>query len=78
LEKEESKQEKKYLHYFKHYGKILACIFVAFVGGPLFLALTVRFFFKQKENRYSIACAINFIVTVIMVSFAKGFIGLIF
>lgn len=78
LEKAESKQEKKYLHRFQRFGKILACFIIAFVAGPLFLALTVRFLFKQTDNRYLIACIINFMVTIVMVSFAKGFIGLIF
>ncbi|HUC95187.1 MAG TPA: hypothetical protein VMR19_04285 [Candidatus Saccharimonadales bacterium] len=78
LEKEEEKNENKYLGRFAHYGKIIACMFVSAAGGPIFLALTIRFLFSDDENRYLIAFISILIPTLIMVAFAKGFIKLIF
>ena len=78
FEREGRVKEGKYLNKFRHYGKILACVFVSTAGGPIFLALTIRFLFLEKENRYFIAFISTLIPTLIMVAFARGFLGLIF
>jgi len=76
LERQENKQEKKYLSKFKHYGKIFTCILISVIGGPIFLALTVRFLFSEKENRYLIAIICNIISTLLIVAAAKGLLGI--
>jgi hypothetical protein len=78
LESQEKKQEKKYLAKFKNYGKIFTCILVSAIGGPIFLALTVRFLFSEKENRYLIAIISNIVSTLLIVAAAKGFLGIFY
>lgn len=78
FEKEEEAKEQKYLGKFSHYGKILACMLVGVVGGPIFLALTIRFLFSKYQNRYLIAFLSVLIPTLIQVAIAKGFLRLIF
>jgi|WetSurMetagenome_2_1015567.scaffolds.fasta_scaffold33719_2 hypothetical protein len=73
FEDEEMGKEKKYLNRFKHLGKILACVLVSGIGGPIFLALTVRFLFSEKENRYLMVLISTLISTLVIVAFAKGF-----
>jgi len=77
LEIDEKKNEKKYLDRFKRYGKLIACILIGAVGGPIFLALTIRFLFAESENRYWIAFISMLISTIIVVAFAKGLIRFI-
>jgi hypothetical protein len=77
LEGQEKGKEKKLLGKFGHYGNILACMLVSAVGGPIFLALTIRFLFSGKENRYLIAFISVLVPTIIMVSIAKGLIKLV-
>lgn len=71
LEKQENKQEKKYLSKFKRYGKMVTCILISAIGGPIFLALTVRFLFSKKENRYLIATVSNIISTILIVMLVR-------
>jgi len=77
LENREKGKEKKLLGKFGHYGNILACMLVSAIGGPILLALTIRFLFSEKENKYLIAFITVLIPTLIMVGFAKGLIKLI-
>ena len=78
FESEERDKEKKYLDKFKHWGKIVACILVSGIGGPIFLALTVRFLFGEKENRYLMAFVATLMSTLLIVAVAKGFWKLVF
>lgn len=78
FEKEENKKEKGYLDKFIRYGKLLACILIGAFGGPIFLALTVRFLFTESENRYLIALISVLISTIFMVAFAKGLFSFLF
>lgn len=78
FEKEEKGNEKKYLNRFKHFGKIITCILISAIGGPIFLALTVRFLFSESKKRYLIALISTLISTIFSVAFAKGFFGIIF
>ena len=78
FEREEKGNEKKYLDRFKHFGKIIICILISAIGGPIFLALTIRFLFSKSENRYLIALISTLISTIFLVAFAKGFFGIIF
>lgn len=78
FEKEEKGNEKKYLERFKHFGKIIICILVSGVAGPIFLAITVRFLFSKHENRYLIGFVSTLISTTFLVALAKGFFGIIF
>lgn len=78
FEREEEGNEKKYLDKFIRYGRIAACILVSAVGGPIFLALTIRFLFLESENRYLMAFVSTLISTVFMIAFAKGLFSFIF
>jgi hypothetical protein len=78
LEKAEEKAEKKYLGRFSRYGKFAASILVATVGGPIFLALTIRFLYPKSERKYFIAFISVLISTIISVSIAKGLFKMIF
>lgn len=78
FEKEEEKAEKKYLGRFSRYGKFAASILVAAVGGPIFLALTIRFLYPRSQRKYLIAFISNLISTVVTVAFARGLLDFIF
>lgn len=78
VEKEEKSKEKKFLNKFNHLGRVLACILVSAVGGPIFLALTVRFFFKEARTRYWVAFVSTFVTTIFMVALAEGLFKFIF
>lgn len=78
LEKTQSKTSKKYIDKFLHYGKILACILTSLIGGPILLALTVRFLFPKSKNKYKIAIICSIISTLIFVTFTKGLWEMIF
>jgi hypothetical protein len=78
LEDEEREKEKKYLNRFKRFGKMIACVLISAVGGPIFLALTVRFLFSKSENRYSVAFVATLVSTIIIVAMAKGLLKIIF
>lgn len=75
LEKEERRTEKGYLGKFKKYGKFAACIIISAVGGPIFLALSVRFLFSKSENRYLILFFCTIASTIIVVAFARGLVS---
>ena len=75
LEKEESKKEKNYLDKFLKYGRFLTCVLVSQVGGPIFLALTVRFLFRKKDNRYLIVFLASAVSAVFGVLLAKGLLN---
>jgi hypothetical protein len=78
FEKEEKGKEKGYLNKLIRYGRILACILVAIIGGPIFSALTIRFLFTKSENRYIIAFISILISTAFVVAIAKGLFNFIF
>ena len=73
FEKEEKGNEKKYLDRFKHFGKTVICVLVSAIGGPIFLALTVRFLFSKSRSRYLVALISTLISTIFSVALAKGF-----
>lgn len=78
FEREERAKERGYLNRFVRYGRIIACILVAAIGGPIFLALTIRFLFSESENRYQITFISTLVSTIFMVAFAKGLFNFIF
>jgi hypothetical protein len=73
LETEERKNEKKYLAKFKHFGKLATCIFISALGGPILLALTVKFLFATSENKYLILAVSTMVSTIFGVLLARGF-----
>jgi hypothetical protein len=77
IEKIEKKGEKKYLKKFLHYGKILTCIIISLIGGPIFLALTVRFLFPKSQNKYQIIIIISIVSTILFITFIKGLLKII-
>lgn len=78
IEKEEEKKEKKYLKQFRQWGRMVASVLISALGGPIFLALTVRFLYNEKEERYKIVLIANLISTLIIVAMAKGVWKIIF
>lgn len=72
IEKRESKKEKKLLHKFLKFGKILACLAISFLGGPLFLALTIRFLFPRSKTGYWVGLFSTVITTVVIVGLSRG------
>lgn len=78
IEKEEDRIEKKYLGRFSRYGKLIASILICAVGGPIFLALTIRFLYPRSQRKYLIALISNLVSTIFMVGFAKGLFNFIF
>lgn len=75
FEREEKGKEKKYLGKLIHYGRVAASILVSAIGGPIFLALTIRFLFLESENRYLMAFISTLFSTIFAVAFAKGLIN---
>lgn len=72
VEKAEEKKEEKYLKQFGYHGRILTAIFVSSVGGPIFLALTVRLLMKNFEYKYWVIIFSVFVSTIIDVLLALG------
>lgn len=77
IEVREKKQETKYLRKFKHYGKILATFLIGGVGGPIFLALTLRIFFHKNSLKYLLIFLVIFISTLISFGILKGSFNLL-
>ncbi|KKR73214.1 MAG: hypothetical protein UU16_C0027G0004 [Candidatus Woesebacteria bacterium GW2011_GWA2_40_7] len=77
LQGSQDKKEKKYLKSYIKYGKFLACIIVGILGGPIFLALTIRFLFPRSKNKYLIGFVSTFVSTVIVIFFGKSILELI-
>jgi len=77
LENKEKENEKKYLKKFMHFGKILTCILISLIGGPIFLALTARFLFPKSHYKYQIVIISNTIATIILIASAKSFLRMI-
>lgn len=78
FENEEKRNEKKYLEKFKHFGRMIACILIGTVGGPIFLALTIRFLYSKSEQRYLVAFISVMIPTFFIVAAAKGLFRIFF
>jgi predicted permease len=78
LKQVEENNEKKYLKNFLHFGKFLACTLISLIGGPIFLALTVKFLFPHSPHKYRIAIAVSIISNIIFVSFSKGLLRIVF
>lgn len=78
LESDERKNEERYLDKFNRYGSLVVCILVSAFGGPIFLALTIRFVFRESENRYLMTFISTLISTIFMVAFAKGLFNFVF
>ena len=77
IEKKEEKGERKYLHKFKHLGKILATFLIGSIGGPIFLALTLRIFFHKHSLKYLLIILVIFISTLFGFGLLKGSINLL-
>lgn len=74
LEKSEKQNEKKYLKKFNHYGKIFGSVLIGSIGGPIFLALTLRLFFHNHNIKYTLIFLVIFISTLISFGLLKGLI----
>lgn len=76
IEKEEKKQEKKWLKSFSHHGKLFICLAVGAIGGPLLGALTVRFLIHCHSfvYKYTIIFLATILSTILLVGTTKGII----
>jgi len=77
LEKRNHQKSQKYLKKFLKFGKFIACVLISLVGGPILLALSVRFLFPKSKNKYQIAIICNIITTLLVVASTKGFLKII-
>lgn len=65
VEKKEIIKEKKYLTNLYHYGRVLTVIVIGSIGGPVFLALTLRLLFHRHDIKYPLVFLAIFISTLI-------------
>lgn len=72
LEKKEEKPEKKYLKKYTNHGKALAAVIIGIIGGPIFLALTLRLLLNEFGYKYLIVLISVLVATLFSVGFAKG------
>lgn len=77
VEKQERSREKKYLKKYLHYGRIVAVLIIATIGGPVFSALTIRFLLNNVWYRYLLIMAGNIASTILAVLLGKGALSLI-
>jgi len=77
IEKAENSHEKRLLGKFGHFGNIIVCILVSAIGGPIILALVIRFLFPERRDKYLIAFISVLVPTLVIVSAAKGLIKLV-
>ena len=75
LEKRELKTEKKWLKHFVHLGKLSTTVAVGTVGGPIFVALTIRLLLNTSRYRYVWAILISIPSTLFSVGIARGAIS---
>lgn len=74
IERQEEKKENRYLGKYMHYGRILATLIVATVGGPVFAALTIRLLLNKVWYKYLLLAFGNITSTLLAVSLARGLI----
>jgi len=77
VEGEEKKKEKGYLKKFKKHGSVLATIIIGIIGGPIFLALTIRFLLKQVGYKYIVILITMLLSTIYSVAVVKGILGIV-
>lgn len=68
----EQKKERGYLSHFLKYGKFVACILINQIGGPMFLALSIRVLFPKSKYKYLLALISSIFVTMFGMLLAKG------
>lgn len=78
VEREEEKKEKGYIKKYKHFGKVIAVIFVGIIGGTIFAALTARFLLMNYKYKYLILILSMLFSTIVSVGIAKGLINFLF
>lgn len=78
IEKKEQKKEKKYLNKYLHHGKVIATFLIGIVGGPVFLALTLRLLINNYRHKYIFIFITCFFSTLITFFLGKGILKLIF
>lgn len=64
-------KKKKYLEKFLLVGKIISCVLINIIGGPVFLALTAKFMFSKNQNRYWMTLITNLISTIFLILSAR-------
>lgn len=78
VENEEKSKETKYLKRYLHYGKVLATLIIAALGGPIFAALTIRLLLSKYRYKYLLLAIGNITSTLFTVSLARGVAILVF
>ena len=76
IEKEEKKQEKKWLKTFSRHGKLFICLAIGAIGGPILGALTVRFLIHRHSfvYKYAIVFLSTVFSTILLTGITKGII----
>ena len=72
VENIEMKKERKLLHKYLHFGKIIAVFFIATVGGPIFSALTIRLLLNNTWYKYILLSLGNIPSTILIMSIGMG------
>lgn len=75
IEKTEDKKEKALLKRFLHYGKIVASVVIGVVGGPIFLALTIRLLLKRFAHKYLLVFFTILVAVLVSVGLVKQVIS---
>lgn len=76
IEKQEAKNEKKYLKKYLHHGKVLGTFVIGAIGGPVFSSLTARLLLNNYPFKYLLVILANIPSTFFTVGIANGFVKL--
>jgi hypothetical protein len=78
IEKEEEKNEKKWIKSFAHHGKLFICLAVGAIAGPLFGAITVRLLIHRRKfwYKYALIFFSTILSTILLVGIARGIINI--
>lgn len=75
IEKQEAKNEKKYLKKYLHHGKVLSTFIIGAIGGPIFSSLTARLLLNNFKLKYLVIILANIPSTIFTVGVGSGFIS---
>ena len=78
IENKEEEKEKHYLRKYLHHGKTIATFIIGTIGGPLFLALTIRLLLHNYKYKYLLVFVTSFVSTLITFLLGKGVLNIFF
>jgi hypothetical protein len=72
IERKNVKKEKRWEHFFLHFGKLLSAILITVLGGPLIGALAIRFLLHNYKHKYLIIILSSAVGAALWLGVAKG------